>query len=287
MSFMKSSGMNGLGKGKGVKRRRSVTAEDAVENKRTTNEGKRIMSSSSDGEEIQAVTTQPLTEFYLFQKLPQEIRSMIWNCTFQKDVAVQVRNNGGLYPMQGVFEAPSMLALLVNHEAREEAQSHMEKTVMFGTFPFNKESDTLHLFFPLCFWASWLDLGESSPLSSLKVNHIVLNGFFFRRFLGIDNSPIEQLERRTHQFLTILSKMPELETISVPITGKDITSRTGDGNQTDTEAQRFKNFELIDETFQKMAKEFQGKHCPEWEIPALNYLDDHANKPNHFSVDKY
>ncbi|KAF7926669.1 uncharacterized protein EAE97_010178 [Botrytis byssoidea] len=274
MSFMKSSDMNGLGKGKGVERRRSITAEDAVENKRTTNERKRIMSSSFDGEAIKAVTTQPLTEFYLFQKLPQEIRNMIWNCTFQKDVAVQVRNNGGLYPMQGVFEAPSMPALLVNHEAREEAQSHMEKTVMFGTFPFNKESDTLHLFFPF-------------PLSSLKVNHIVLNGFFFRRFLGIDNSPIEQLERRTHQFLTILSKMPGLETISVPTTGKDVTSRTGDGNQTDTEAQRFKNFEFIDETFQRMAKEFQGKHCPEWEIPALIYLDDHASESNHFSVDKY
>ncbi|TGO36050.1 hypothetical protein BHYA_0137g00310 [Botrytis hyacinthi] len=287
MSSQESSDMNGSGKGKGVERRRSITSEDSVETKRTTNEVKRIMSSNSDEEATQPPTTQPLTEFHLFKKLPQEVRSMIWKYTFHKDVAVQVRNNGGLYPMEGVFEAPSIPALLVNHEAREEAQSHMEKTVMFGSFPFNKQSDTLHLFFPFCFWASWLDFGESSPLSSLKVNHVVLNGYFFRRFLGIDNSSIEQLERRTHQFFTILSKMPELETISVPTTGKDISSRTRDGNQTETDHQRMKNFELIDETFQRMAKEFQGKHCQEWEIPALIYLDDHASKPNHFSVDKY
>ncbi|TGO55359.1 hypothetical protein BCON_0093g00320 [Botryotinia convoluta] len=274
--------MNGSGKEHGAKRRSLLTSEESVEMKRTTNGIKRIMSMDSDGE-----ATQPLTEFHLFAKLPKEVRSMIWKFTFQKDVAVQVKNNGGLYPMKGVFKIPSIPALLVNHEARKEAQSHMRKTVMFGSFPFNKQSDTLHLFFPLRFWASWLDFGESSPLSSLKVNHIVLNGFFFRRFLGIDNSSIEQIERRTQQFFTILSKMSELKTISVPTTGKDISSRTRDGNQTETEAQKMANFELIDKTYQKMTKEFQREFCPEWKIPALIYLDDQASKPNHFSADEY
>lgn len=278
--------MNDAGKGKGVTRRRSITSEDSVETKRTTKEVKRVMSSNSNGEATQPAT-KPLTEFHLFEKLPKEVRIMIWRYTFQKDIAVQVRNNGGLYPMDGVFETPRIPALLVNHEAREEAHSHMEKTVMFGSFPFNKQSDTLHLFFPLRFWASWLDFGERSPLSSLKVKHLVLNGFFFRRFLGIDNPSIEQLDRRTHHFFTILSKMPELETISVPTTGKDITSRDRDGNQTETDDQRMKNFELIDETYQRMAGEFQERNCPEWEIPVLVYLDDHARKPNHFSTDAY
>ncbi|KAF5867944.1 uncharacterized protein Bfra_007139 [Botrytis fragariae] len=282
MFFQESSDMNRSGKGQGVKRRRSITSEDFVETKRTTIEVKRIMSSNSDGE-----ATQPLTEFHLFEKLPQEIRSMIWNYTFQKDVAVQVKNNGGLYPMKGVFETPSIPALLVNHEAMEEVQRHMRKTAMFGSFPFNKQSDTLHLFFPLQFWASWLDFGESSPLSSLKVNHLVLNGFFFRRFLGIDNSSIDQIERRTQQFFTILSKMPELKTLSVPTTGKDVSSRTKDGNQTEIDAQKKVNFELIDKTYQKMTKEFQREFCPEWKIPALIYLDDQASKPNHFSADEY
>ncbi|TGO28087.1 hypothetical protein BPAE_0032g00300 [Botrytis paeoniae] len=281
MFFQESSNMNGSCKEQGVKRR-SITSEDPVETKRTTNEVKRIMSSNFDGE-----ATQPLTEFHLYEKLPQEIRSMIWKYTFQKDIAVQVKNNGGLYSMKGVFETPRIHALLVNHEAREEAQRYMRKTVKFGSFPFNKQSDTLHLFFPLRFWASWLDFGESSPLSSLKVNHLVLNGFFFRRFLGIDNSSIDQIERRTQQFFTILSKIPELETISVPTTGKDVSSRTKDSNQTETDAQKMVNFELIDKTYRKMAKEFREEFCPEWKIPALIYLDDQASKPNHFSADEY
>ncbi|KAF7896769.1 uncharacterized protein EAF01_009172 [Botrytis porri] len=282
MIFQKSSDLNGSGKGQRVKRRRLISSEDSVATKRTTKKIKRIMPSNSASE-----ATQPLTEFLLFEKLPQEIRRMIWNLTFQKDVAVEVKKNGGLYPMKNVFETPRIPALLVNREAREEAQSHMRKTVMFGSFPFNKQSDTLHLFFPLQFWACWLDFGESSPLSSLKVKHIVLNGFFFRRFLGIDNSSIDQLERRTQHFFTILSKMPELKTISVPTTGKDISSRHKNGNQTETEAQKMTNFDLIAKTYWKMAQEFQEKDCPEWKIPSLIYLDDQSNKPNHFSADEY
>ncbi|KAF7959514.1 hypothetical protein EAE96_001130 [Botrytis aclada] len=275
--------MNGSGKEQGVKRRRSMTSEDSVEMEYITNGAERRLSMASDRE-----SSQPLTEFHPFSRLPQEIRSMIWNLTFQKDVAVQVRNNGGLYPMARVFETPRIPAFLVNHEARQEAQRHMSKTVMVGgSFPFNKQSDTLHLFFPNNFWASWLDFGESSPLSSLKVNHVVLNGYFFRRFLGIDNPSIDQIERRTHQFFTILSKMPELKSISVPTTGKDVSSRERDGNQTETDAQRLVNFNIIGEAYVKMAKEFREEFCPEWKIPALLYLDNQDNKPNHFSADEY
>ncbi|KAF7934732.1 uncharacterized protein EAE98_002777 [Botrytis deweyae] len=282
MFFQESSDMNSSGEGRGVKRRSSLTSEDSFKMKRATNEVKRTMSLDFVEE-----ATKPLTEFHLFEKFPLEIRSMIWQLTFQKDVAVQVKNNGGLYPMKGVFEAPSIPALLVNHEARKEAQHHMSKSATFGSFSFNKQSDTLHLFFPLQFWPAWLDFGESSPLSSLKVTHLVLNGFFLRRFLGIDNFLIEQLERRTHQFFTILSTMPELQTISVPTTGKDVSSRTKDGNQTESDAQKMVNFEIIDTTYQKMAEDFQEKYCPEWEIPTLIYLDDQASKPNHFSADEY
>ncbi|TEY68308.1 hypothetical protein BOTCAL_0120g00050 [Botryotinia calthae] len=284
MSSYKDNNMNGSDKGQEVKRSMSMTSEDSVEKGHSTNGTKKIELIKPNEEATKPLTTKPLTEFHLLRKFPQELRSMIWKQTLKKDVAVQVKNNGGLYPMKGIFNDPSIPVLLVNREARDEAQ---RKTVMYGSFPFNKDTYTLHLFFPLNFWASWLDFGESSPLSSLKVKHVVLNGFFFRRFLGIDNSSIDQIERRTQQFFTILSKMPELETISVPTTGKDVISRTKDGNQPETDAQKMANFEVINKTYQEMTKEFQKEFCPEWQIPALVYLQDHGNKPNHFSADQY
>ena len=284
MSSHTDSNMNGSDKGEGVKRRMSMTSGDSVEKEHSTDRTKKIKLIIANEEATKPLTSKPLTEFHLFGKFPQELRSMIWKQTLKKDVAVQIRNNGGLYPMKGVFNDPSTPVLLVNREARDAAQRNK---VMYGSFPFNRDTDTLHLFFPLNFWASWLDFGESSPLSSLKVKRVVLNGFYFRRSLGIDNSSLDQIERRTQQFFAILSKMPELKTIAVPTTGKDVTSRTKDADQSETDAQEMANFEAINKSYQEKAKEFQKEFRPEWQIPALVYLQDHDNKPKHFSADQY